>query len=143
MSINYYTEECDYRLPAKMHTRRRLRAVAQSEGFRIGELNYIFCGSEHHRAMNVQYVGHDYYTDIITFDYSDHEEGYIAGDIFLDPETVADNATKLGTNPAEEIYRVVIHGVLHLCGQGDKTPEDEAMMHAKEDRYLALRSEIE
>ena len=143
MAVKYYTEECDYRLPEKMRTARWLRAVAESEGFRLGAMNYIFCGSDHHRAMNVQYVGHDYYTDIITFDYTDYERRVASGDVFIDPETVEDNAHTLGTDPREEIYRVVVHGLLHLCGYKDKSPEEEALMHATEDKYLALRKTIE
>ena len=92
--------------------------------------------------MNRQYLGHDYYTDIITFDDSDLKEGYIAGDIFIDVETVADNARQYGATRREEMQRVIVHGVLHLCGQKDKTPRANRQMHAKEDKYLALLAEM-
>ena len=141
--VNYYTQESDFRLPSKMHTRRWLKAVAEAEGFKIGTLNYIFCGSNNHRQMNIQYVGHDYFTDIITFDYTDYDRKIVGGDVFIDPETVADNASKLGTDPTEEMFRVVVHGVLHLCGHGDKTPDEERIMHALEDKYLELRQRVE
>lgn len=141
--VRYYNEQSDFKLPQKMKTRRWLKAVAEAEGFRLGDLNYIFCGSTHHRQMNVQFVGHDYFTDIITFDYTDYEERVVGGDVFIDPETVLDNAQQLGTDPTEEIFRVVVHGVLHLCGHGDKTPDEERLMHALEDKYLALRKTIE
>jgi rRNA maturation RNase YbeY len=113
--------------------------VATEEGgLQIGEINYIFCPSSLHRQMNIDYVGHDYFTDIITFDYSNLEEGRISGDIYIDYQTVTDNAKIYNTTAECEMRRVVVHGVLHLCGQGDKTPEDEAVMHSKEDKYLAL-----
>ena len=89
--------------------------------------------------MNRQFLGHDYYTDVITFDYSDRKgDKSISGDIFIDVETVADNARQYGATRHEEMLRVVVHGVLHLCGQGDKTPRTNARMHRKENRYLQL-----
>ena len=116
--------------------------MAQSEGeFEVGEINYIFCPSTLHRQMNIDFVGHDYFTDIITFDYSELDEGYISGDIYIDYQTVADNARIYGTTAEKEMRRIVVHGVLHLCGQGDKTPETEVVMHSKEDKYLNLFDE--
>ena len=139
MDINFHCQECNYRLLHKRAIRQWLRAVAQAEdNLEIGEINYIFCPADIHRQMNVDFVGHDYFTDIITFDYSNLEEGYISGDIYIDYQTVADNARIYGTTATQEMRRVVVHGVLHLCGQGDKTPETEAVMHSKEDKYLAL-----
>ena len=139
MDINYYCQECGYRLRHKRAIREWLREVATEEGgLQIGEINYIFCPSSLHRQMNIDYVGHDYFTDIITFDYSNLEEGRISGDIYIDYQTVTDNAKIYNTTAECEMRRVVVHGVLHLCGQGDKTPEDEAVMHSKEDKYLAL-----
>ena len=139
MDINYHCQECNYRLRHKRAIREWLREVAQSEGeYTVGEINYIFCPSVVHRQMNIDFVGHDYFTDIITFDYSELDEGYISGDIYIDYQTVADNARIYGTTAEREMRRVVVHGVLHLCGQGDKTPDTEAVMHSKEDKYLAL-----
>jgi rRNA maturation RNase YbeY len=88
--------------------------------------------------MNRQFLGHDYFTDIITFDYSELGEGFVAGDIFIDVETVADNARLYGATRREEMLRVIVHGLLHLCGQKDKSPRDNKQMHSKEDKYLAL-----
>ena len=103
----------------------------------MGEVNYIFCSAQRLLEMNRQFLGHDYYTDIITFDYSDLKgEGIIHGDIYIDVETVADNARQYGATRLEEMRRVVVHGVLHLCGQKDKTPRANAQMHHKEDKYL-------
>ena len=139
MDINYHCQECNYRLKNKRAIREWLREVAQCEGgYSVGEINYIFCPSSLHRQMNIEFVGHDYFTDIITFDYSELDEGYISGDIYIDYQTVADNARIYGTTAEQEMRRIVVHGVLHLCGQGDKTPETEAVMHSKEDKYLAL-----
>lgn len=139
MDINFHNQLCCYRLHNKRAIRSWLRQVAIEEGgYAIGEINYIFCPSTVHRQMNIDFVGHDYFTDIITFDYSELDEGYISGDIYIDYQTVADNAKIYGATSAAEMLRVVVHGVLHLCGQGDKSPETEAEMHRKEDKYLAL-----
>ena len=144
MDISFYTEDCNYRLLQKRLIRRWLREVAQQEGnFKIAEVNYIFCSAERHRAMNIEFLGHDYFTDIITFDDSDLKAGYIAGDIFIDIETVRDNARLYGATARQEMLRVIVHGVLHLCGQKDKTPRAEKQMHRKEDKYLALLEQMQ
>ena len=138
MAVKYHTEDCNYRLAARRAVREWLHAVAQEEGYRIEDINYIFCSAEWHRKMNIEFLGHDYFTDIITFDYSELGEGFVAGDIFIDVETVADNARLYGATRREEMLRVVVHGLLHLCGQKDKTPRAEKQMHRKEDKYLTL-----
>lgn len=136
--VRYYNDSTTYRLREKRKIAAWLKCVADEEGYTLGDVTYIFCSSEVHRKMNIDFIGHDYFTDIITFDDSRLKEGWIAGDIFIDVETVADNARIYGTTPRREMLRVVAHGVLHLCGQKDKTPRAERQMHAKEDRYLAL-----
>ncbi|MDO4757778.1 MAG: rRNA maturation RNase YbeY [Rikenellaceae bacterium] len=137
MAVHYHNDDCRYRLPAKRLTSQWLREVAEAEGYKLGEVNYIFCSAQRLLEMNRQFLGHDYYTDIITFDYSDLKgEGVIHGDIYIDVETVADNAREYGATRLEEMRRVVVHGVLHLCGQKDKTPRANAQMHRKEDKYL-------
>ena len=124
--------------------RKWLREVARLEGdYSIAEISYVFCSAERHRAMNIEFLGHDYFTDIITFDDSNLREGYIAGDIFIDIETVADNARLYGATARQEMLRVIVHGVLHLCGQKDKTPRAEKQMHKKEDKYLALWEQMQ
>ena len=116
--------------------------MAKSEGYTLGDVTYIFCSSAVHRQMNIDYIGHDYFTDVITFDYSDLKgEGYVSGDIFIDVETVADNARIYGSTARQEMLRVVVHGLLHLCGQKDKTPRAEKQMHRKEDKYLQIWAE--
>lgn len=138
MAVKYHTDDCHYRLPDKRKTATWLHEVTRAEGFELGEVNYIFCSAQRLLEMNRQYLGHDYFTDIITFDYSDlHSARTIAGDIFIDVETVADNARQYSATSLGEMRRVVVHGVLHLCGQNDKTPRTNAQMHRKEDKYLA------
>ena len=136
--VRYYNDSTTYRLREKRKVAAWLKMVAEQEGYTLGDVTYIFCSSKVHRKMNIDYIGHDYFTDIITFDYSELEEGVVSGDIFIDVETVADNARIYGVTAREEMLRVVVHGVLHLCGQKDKEPEDEKEMHRKEDKYLAM-----
>jgi rRNA maturation RNase YbeY len=136
--VRYYNDSTTYRLREKRKVAAWLKMVAEQEGYTLGDVTYIFCSSEVHRKMNIDYIGHDYFTDIITFDYSELEEGVVSGDIFIDVETVADNARIYGVTARQEMLRVVVHGVLHLCGQKDKDPEDEKEMHRKEDKYLAM-----
>lgn len=140
--VRYYNDDTSYRYPDKRLTARWLADVAASEGYVLGDVSYIFCSSERLLTMNRQYLGHDYYTDVITFDYSDRKGTHIvSGDVFIDVETVADNARQYGATALQEMRRVVVHGVLHLCGQGDKTPRTNAQMHRKEDRYLKFWDE--
>ena len=137
--VRYYNDSTTYRLREKRKVAAWLKMVAEQEGYTLGDVTYIFCSSEVHRKMNIDYIGHDYFTDIITFDYSDRKgTRVVSGDIFIDVETVADNARIYGVTAREEMLRVVVHGVLHLCGQKDKEPEDEKEMHRKEDKYLAM-----
>ena len=138
MAVKYYNDSCTYRLPQKRATAEWLRRVAEEEGYVLGDVSYIFCSAERLLAMNRQFLGHDYYTDVITFDYSDRKgTRTVSGDVFIDVETVADNARQYGATTLQEMRRVVVHGVLHLCGQKDKTPRANAQMHRKEDKYLA------
>ena len=140
--IRYYNDSTPYRLREKRRLAQWVKTIAEAEGFVAGDINYIFCSSEVHRKMNIDFVGHDYFTDIITFDYSDLKgEGYVSGDIFIDVETVADNARIYGSTARQEMLRVVVHGLLHLCGQKDKTPRAEKQMHRKEDKYLQIWAE--
>jgi rRNA maturation RNase YbeY len=115
---------------------RWIRAVAAGYGFSVGELNYIFCSDERELQVNRDFLGHDYYTDVITFDYS--TPSTIAGDIFISLDTVRSNAEQVGVPFLDELHRIIIHGALHLTGQGDKTPETKVQMTAKEDQALAL-----
>lgn len=135
--IRFFNEDSPYKLPQKQVTRQWLKQQAEAEGFRVGDLNYIFCSDEHVLQVNRDYLQHDYYTDIITFDQSE-EEDLIEGDIFISVDRVTDNAQQLGIEPITEMRRVLAHGLLHLCGYGDKSPEEELTMRAKEDKWLAV-----
>lgn len=114
---------------------RWIKSVAADYGFSIGNINYIFCSDERELAVNREFLGHDYYTDVITFDYS--TAGTLNGDIFISLDTVRSNAETVGATFEHELYRILIHGVLHLTGQGDKTPETKVVMTAKEEKALA------
>ena len=112
-----------------------IRSVAADYGFSVGSINYIFCSDERELAVNREFLGHDYYTDIITFDYS--TAATLNGDIFISLDTVRSNADELRIPFESELRRILIHGILHLTGQGDKTPETKAEMTRKEDLALA------
>lgn len=113
-----------------------IRAVAAGYGFSVGELQYIFCSDERELEVNRQFLQHDYYTDVITFDYS--TASTISGDIFISLDTVRSNAEEVGVEYIDELHRIIIHGALHLTGQGDKTPETKAEMTRKEEEALTL-----
>jgi rRNA maturation RNase YbeY len=112
-----------------------IRSVAAEYGFSVGNINYIFCSDERELEVNRQFLGHDYYTDVITFDYSTPTT--LNGDVFISLDTVRSNAEMVSTTFNHELLRILIHGVLHLTGQGDKTPETKAQMTQKEESALA------
>ncbi len=135
--VRYYNDDCTYRLPEKRRTAEWLKQVAEAEGYTLGDVTYVFCSAQKLLEMNRQFLHHDYFTDVITFDYSDRKGTKIVeGEVFIDVETVADNARIYGFTKLQEMRRVVVHGVLHLCGQNDKTPRTNKQMHRKEDKYL-------
>jgi len=137
--IRFFNEDTDYALKDKQNIRKWIADTVKAEGFRrIGPLNIVLCSDAHLLDINQQYLGHDTFTDIVTFD-SSEEESVIAGDIFISVERVAENAQKFGVAERDELHRVVIHGVLHLCGYPDKKKEDKEQMTAKENAYLAKR----
>ena len=116
-----------------------IEEVARGYGRKVGELCYQFCGDERILQTNQDFLDHDYYTDIITFDESEGDR--IAGDMLISLDTVRSNAEQLGTDYAEELHRVIIQGVLHLCGLNDKTDEDEERMRQAEEAALSLLRE--
>ncbi len=135
-TIRYYNQECNFLPKGRMKLSAWIKETIEAEGFKAGEICYIFCSQEVHLNMNREYVGHDYQTDIITFDYTDLAQRRISGDIFIDPVTVGENAEIWNTSPEEEMRRVIIHGILHLCGYKDGTDEEQAEMRMKENHYL-------
>lgn len=107
----------------------------------IGSINFIFCTDAYLHEMNVKYLNHDTYTDVITFDYTENPPE-ISGDIFISSERVRENAKQFGTTFVMELHRVMIHGLLHLAGFDDKTAREQQQMRSKEDYYLSLQPEI-
>jgi rRNA maturation RNase YbeY len=134
--ISFHNEDIAFVLPQKRLYKQWIEQTALSHGKTIGELTYLFCSDEYLLEMNKTYLQHDYYTDIITFDYS--EENKISGDLFISVERVKDNALKIGVSLQNEMQRVVIHGVLHLCGFKDKEKTDVQIMRKMEEKALLL-----
>ncbi len=120
----------------KRDTNAWIKAVAQSYGKKVGDIAYIFCDDEKILEVNRQYLQHDYYTDIITFDYT--EGNTISGDLFISLDTVRSNSEEQGTTYEEELHRVIIHGILHLCGIDDKGPGEREIMEAAENKALSV-----
>ena len=133
--IKFVTEDIEMPALDERKVNRWIKSVAADYGFAIGNINYIFCSDERELAVNREFLGHDYYTDVITFDYS--TPSTLNGDIFISLDTVRSNAEMVGATFDQELLRILIHGVLHLTGQGDKTPETKAQMTAKEEQALA------
>jgi len=121
----------------QQQVREWVRRVADTYGRRVGEIAYVFVDDEEILRVNRQFLNHDYYTDIITFD--DTEGRLIQGDLFISLDTVRTNAEGLGVTYEEELYRVIIHGILHLCGINDKGPGEREVMEAAEDAALTIR----
>lgn len=137
--ISFFSEDVDFTLKDKAKVRNWIGTTIKTEGYkRIGELNFIFCSDAYLLDINKQYLNHDTYTDIVTFD-SSEEEDLIAGDIFISVERTKENAKKFEVSDKDELHRVIIHGVLHLCGFLDKKKEDKELMTSKENEYLAKR----
>lgn len=113
-----------------------IKAVAATFGRKVGEIGYMFVDDEKILEVNNEYLGHDYYTDIITFDYDEGDT--ISGDLVISLDTVRTNAEKFGKDYNEELHRVIIHGILHLCGINDKGPGEREIMEAHENKALAL-----
>ena len=134
--ISYFNQDIDFKLKGKLINNQWLKLVAESEIRRIGDINIIFCSDNYILDVNMKYLGLDYFTDIITFDYT--EGNKIAGDLFISLDTVRTNAEQFGQEYATELHRVIIHGILHLCGINDKGPGEREIMEAEENKALAL-----
>lgn len=135
--INFFTEEVSFTLKNKRQLREWISLVIDRENHQLESLNYIFCSDDYLFKMNEEYLGHNTYTDIITFDNST-ENNSIEGDVYISVERVNDNANTQNTDATEELHRVMIHGVLHLLGYSDKTNEQKRSMRQKEDACLSL-----
>ena len=136
--VNYNTENVRFPNFKRRETTAWIRRVAATYGRKVGEIGYLFCDDEHILEVNRQYLEHDYYTDIITFDYCEGGNR-LSGDLFISVDTVRENAAFYGVEFADELNRVIVHGLLHLIGYDDHTEEDRAVMRAKENYYLSQR----
>lgn len=134
--ISFQTINVEMPAINQQQVREWVRRVADTYGRRVGEIAYVFVDDEEILRVNRQFLNHDYYTDIITFD--DTEGLFIQGDLFISLDTVRTNAEGLGVTYEEELYRVIIHGILHLCGINDKGPGEREVMEAAEDAALAI-----
>lgn len=136
MAIIYQAE--DIKIPSlkKRTITAWIKTVAASYRKEIGDIAYVFCSDAKILEVNNQYLQHDYYTDIITFDYTEGDT--ISGDIFISLDTVRSNSAQFDTGYEEELLRIIIHGILHLCGVNDKSPEERKQMTACEDKALAM-----
>jgi rRNA maturation RNase YbeY len=135
--INFHSEAIDFKVVNPIKTKRWLKSVIKAEGFELSEINYVFCNDEYLHSINFEYLDHDTLTDIITFDNSEEDE-LIEGDIFVSIERIIDNTKDFNTTFEQEFKRVIVHGILHLCGYCDKTDQNEKQMREKEDYYLRL-----
>ncbi len=133
--INFYSEN-DFELQEEKSFDTWIRKVISSEEKQLGEINYIFCDDHYLYKINLKFLEHDTYTDIISFDNSEGDE--LNGDIFISTDRVTENAKEYNVDFSEELKRVMIHGILHLCGYGDKTESEAALMRQKEDEKIAL-----
>ena len=135
--LNFFSEDVDFDLLRPLKTKKWIKNASISEGYTISDLNYIFCSDEYLLEINKQYLDHDYFTDIITFDNSE-EEKVIEGDIYISVDRVRDNAATFNADFETEMRRVLIHGLLHLMGYQDSDEQLKTDMRAKEDQHLSL-----
>jgi len=140
MAIRFSVQSVDFELQEPSKVKQWIAEVVKRRGKVVGNINYLFCGDEYLLGVNQQYLNHDTYTDIITFDYV--AANLISGDIMISVERVGENAVKLGTGFEQELHRVIIHGVLHLLGQGDKSESEAAEMRRQENDALQVWDEM-
>ena len=138
--VRYYTQDIVFKFDNRLLNNRWLKFVAGSEMKKLGDINVIFCSDNYILDVNLKYLGHDYFTDIITFDYCEGQK--LSGDLFISVDSVRENAVFYGTEFEDELNRVIVHGILHLVGYDDHTDADQKVMRSKEDYYLELRKSI-
>ena len=136
MAIVFQSQDIDFKLKKGTSVKRWIKSIIEREGKKQGQINFVFTSDEELLKTNIQFLDHDTYTDIITFDYC--EGNVVSGDIIISVERVRENAGKFKTEFKTELHRVIIHGVLHLCGYKDKTKKAAALMRQKEDEALGL-----
>lgn len=136
MAVSFYTEGIEMPDINKSEIRNWVKKVAELHSKRLGPVSYIFCDDNKILEVNKQFLQHDYYTDIITFDYTEGDK--ISGDLFISLDTVRTNAEQFGQDYNTELHRVIIHGILHLCGINDKGPGEREIMEAEENKALEI-----
>lgn len=134
--ITFQNQSISFKLKEKTRLKAWIKTVTEKEKHRLGDINYVFCSDEELLEININHLNHNTYTDIITFDYT--EDKKISSDIFISVERVEENAKKFKVDFEEELHRVMIHGILHLCGYKDKSKADAELMRKKEDAALKL-----
>ena len=135
--ISYCTEDTDFNFKYRRINNKWLKMVAESEIRKLGDIAIIFCSDNYILDINMKYLQHDYFTDIITFDYCEGKT--LSGDLFISIDSVRENAEEYGTDFADELNRVIVHGILHLIGYDDHTEDDQQVMRSKENYYLKCR----
>lgn len=135
--ISYYFQDTDFKFRDRRKTNEWLKLAAESEIRRIGNISIIFCSDNYVLDINQKYLQHDYFTDIITFDYCEGDR--LSGDLFISVDSVRENSVEFGTEFKDELNRVIIHGLLHLVGYDDHTEKEIKLMRSKENYYLSLR----
>ena len=138
MAIHLFEEDIKIKITKKLAIKKWLKESIEKEGYKLSELNYVFCSDKYLLNMNVSYLNHDTLTDIITFDNSE-EDGIIVGDIFISVDRVKENAVKFKVDFIDELNRVMVHGALHLLGYTDKKKADQEKMRERENYYLKRR----
>ena len=135
--IRFFNKDIKFNLEKKLVLKRWIKTVVEQYDCKVGDINVILCNDPYILEINQQFLSHDYYTDIITFDYCEGDK--LSGDLFISVDTVRENAVEYGTEFSEELNRVMVHGILHLIGYDDHCEEDIAEMRKKENYYLSLR----
>ncbi len=139
--VSYFVQDTDFKFVKRRLNNAWLKLVAESEVRKLGNVNIIFCSDNYILDVNMKYLQHDYFTDIITFDYC--EGNVLSGDLFISVDSVRENSVFFKTEFADELNRVIVHGILHLIGYDDHTPDEQKTMREKENYYLELRNHIE
>ncbi|MCL3780190.1 rRNA maturation RNase YbeY [Prolixibacteraceae bacterium JC049] len=138
--IEFYSEDIDFQLNNSELTEAWISKVIENHSFKLGDISFIFCTDDYLLNVNREYLQHDYYTDIITFDYV--EDNVVSSDIFISIDRIKENAEEFKVSFENELNRIIIHGILHLLGFKDKEPEQKKIMTSKEDESLALLDEL-
>lgn len=136
MAIRFFSEEINFKPKHPRKTIQWIKEAVKKERKEVGEISYVFCSDEYLLKMNVDYLNHNTLTDIITFDYSEGKQ--IAGDIYISIDRIQENSQKFNSGFDTELQRVMIHGILHLCGYKDKKESDRVLIRKKENAYLSL-----